>query len=157
MVILFLISGNNPIHPIDYKGNKIKDSRPSIIITSCASFIFIVIFTLIFVMVKNLPQMSEFVYDKKFFKQNEFIQNPISEPFYSENLVTENFYPEQQAISNAVKKDLKSEFADRKKARLKDNLSDNFLFKHSSDVILIISAIIVNLLLFSGKKMEDNL
>jgi hypothetical protein len=153
MVILFLISGNNPIHQTDDKGNKIKDSKPSLMVASCVSFIFLTIFLLIFLMVKNLPQVAEFVRDEKFSKQNEIMQNPIAEAFHSEHLTTENFYPDQKI---AEKKDFKSEISDRKKARLKDKLSDNFLLKRSSDVILIIAAIIANLLLLSGKKMEDS-
>lgn len=155
MVILFLISGNNPIHQTDDKGNKIKSSKPSLAVTSCVSFIFLTIFLLIFLMVKNLPQLAEFVRDEKFSKQNEIMQNPIAEAFHSEHLTTENFYPDQEILDNPVKKDFKSEISDRKKARLKDKLSDNFLLKRSADVILIIAAIIANLLLLSGKKIVN--
>ena len=45
---------------------------------------------------------------------------------------------------------------DHKRARLKDKLSDNFLLKRSSDVILIIVAVSTSLLLLGAKKTENN-
>jgi hypothetical protein len=48
------------------------------------------------------------------------------------------------------------EMNEKKRARLKDKLSDNFLLKRSSDVILIIVAVSTSLLLLNGKKIEKN-
>ena len=48
------------------------------------------------------------------------------------------------------------EINERKRARLKDKLSDNFLLKRSSDVILIIVAVSTGMLLLTNKKTEAN-
>jgi hypothetical protein len=49
---------------------------------------------------------------------------------------------------------LQNQINEREKLRLKDRLSENFLFKHFSDVVLIIVAQISILLLLSNKKNQ---
>lgn len=150
IVILFLISGNKPIHPTDNKGKKVKNSKPSPLLLTIVSGVFVLFFLLIFSVVKGQAQITEFVRDQKFLKQNAAAPNVIAEALHSQNISTESFFP--------VKKDDEVFFSDvmngRKMAKLRSKLSDNFLLKHSSEAIFIICAIIANLLLLESARPE---
>jgi len=55
------------------------------------------------------------------------------------------------AVSLALEKN------ERKRAKLKDSLSENIILKRTSDIILIIVASLTALLILSNKKINENL
>lgn len=159
MVILFLVSNYNPIfsnNSDQYQAPLIKDWRFRIIVSTAAVFLLIVIFLSIFVMVKNISKVSAFVNDDKLEKQAEIIANPMILPSHPVHNTVKKFYLEKNFAKNDNawynKKSSEELINEKKQARLKDQLSDNFLLKRSSDVILIIVAVSSGMLLLSKKK-----
>jgi len=157
MVILFLISNYNPVAFGEEKNRKIDRSASSIIFYSIVSLAALVIFFSLFLIAKNVPQIAESIRDKKFHQQNEVMQNPMILPSHPVHIAVKKFYLGKEFEEDwSDKTSVALELNERKKARLKDKLSDNFLLKRSSDVILIIVAVSTSLLLLSNKKGEIN-
>lgn len=157
MVILFLVSNYNPIYLAEVSTNKIKCSKlwlffiPPIFVTIATTF-----FALFFI-TKDLPEISKIVSDKQIANQNEILQNPMILPSHPVHIAVKKFYlgkKFEDGWSDKTYVDL--EINDRKRARLKDKLSDNFLLKRSSDVILLIVAVSTSLLLLGTKRTENN-
>ncbi len=160
MVMLFLISHHNQIFSDDSKGAKTKRSIKSVILIPVIFFVVATIFTALFLITKNVPQISKTVFDKKQEKQNEVLMNPMILPSHPVHITVKKFYLGKKIEDDdndwLDKVQVQAEINERKQARLKDKLSDNFLLKRSSDVILIIVAISTSLLLLAGKKIENN-
>lgn len=157
MVILFLISNYNPIYSLEGEGRKIKYSFARLPFFLAIGFVFFISFSSIFLIAKNTGEISEFLRDKKFTKANEVMSNPMVLPSHPAHIAVKTFYLGQKFEddwSDKVYAEL--EMNDKKRARLKDKLSDNFLLKRSSDVILIIVAATTSLLLLSRKKIQPN-
>ena len=160
-VILFLISNYNPVYLASDKASKIKDSRYSRILSyGKKSIIFsgaLVVFLSLFWIAKNTADIADTIQDKKLAQQEEIMNNPMITPSHAVHATIKTFY-----LGKSPKEEWDDKFNDkleineRKMARLKDKLSDNFLLKRSSDVILIIVAITTSLLLFGYKKTENN-
>lgn len=158
MVILFLISNYNPIYLVNKEEVKTKHSKISLLIFSLMGLAFVSVFLGLFLITKNIPEITEIVYDKKSTKQVEVIKNPMILPSHPAHIAVKKFYLGKKFEDNwSDKADNDLEMNEKKKARLKDKLSDNFLLKRSSDVILIIVAISTSLLLLGSKKTETNL
>jgi len=121
------------------------------------SIISVVIFSASFFITKDLFKISEIVNEKKIDKHVELMTNPIKDPSHAAHFAVRKFYLGKK--SNDDWSDKNAEFLkinERKMARLKDKLSDNFLLKRSSDMILIIVAATVISLLLSKKGDNKN-
>ena len=78
-------------------------------------------------------------------------------PSYAVHIAVKKFYLGKKFEDDwSDKTYAEIELNEKKRARLKDKLSDNFLLKRSSDVILIIVAVSTSLLLLGNKKTEKN-
>lgn len=160
MVLLFLISNHNPIFFYDTKHAPKQHSKWSAIYVPLVTFAILIVFVAIFLVVQNVPQISQSIAEKKMEKQNEVLLNPMILPSHPVHVAVRKFYLGKKMESDGNewvdKVQLKSEINERKQARLKDKLADNFLLKRSSDVILIIVAISTSLLLLGARKTENN-
>lgn len=157
MVILFLVSNYNAVYPKLDEGTKIKDSRFPIIFFGLVGIFILVIFLAVFAVTTNLAKISDSMVNKKYNKQNEEMTNPMLSSSHPIHVAVKKFYLGKKFDDDWSDKELAElEINDRKKARLKDKLSDNFLLKRSSDVILMIVAVSVSLLLLGNKKTEEN-
>jgi len=152
MVILFLISNYDEF---DF-GEKNKTPRRHLMIIFLP--LIFVAFTTFFAVVKNIARFSEIVAEKKMSLQEEVMLNPMILPSHPAHIAVKQFYfgkKFEDDLSDKVSIALENN--DRKRARLKDKLSDNFLLKRSSDVILIIVAVSSGLLLMSNKKSDESI
>ena len=157
MVILFLISNYNPIYLTDDQNNKIKESHLSLFMVPVISAGILVIFCAVFLITKSIPDISNVIHEKEAEKQNEIIRNPMILPSYAVHIAVKKFYLGKKFEDDwSDKTYAEIELNEKKRARLKDKLSDNFLLKRSSDVILIIVAVSTSLLLLGSKKTEKN-
>jgi D-alanyl-lipoteichoic acid acyltransferase DltB (MBOAT superfamily) len=160
MVLLFLISNHNPIFSYDAKHSPKQHSKWSAIYVPLVTFAILIVVVAIFLVVQNVPRISQSISDKKIEKQNEALLNPMILPSHPVHVAVRKFYlgKKMESDGNAWvdKVQLQSEINERKQARLKDKLADNFLLKRSSDVILIIVAISTSLLLLGARKTENN-
>jgi len=155
MVILFLISNYNPIYSNAENSSKFKFSRQKLTLFSSVFLALSTIFFLLFFLTKNLSPIANSVHDKKFIKQNEALSNPMILPSHPVHIAVKKFYLDKDFEDNwSDKTYVALEVNERKRARLKDKLSDNFLFKRSSDVILLIVAVSTSLLLLMQKKPQ---
>lgn len=106
--------------------------------------IFLIIFFVALFMNLGLGRIYDEVKEKKYNKQNEVILNPIllpSHPFhedFEQNYLTKNFTKKGE-LDNQELLWNKNEF---KKAQMKNDLSNNFILKRSSEVLIIICGII---------------
>jgi len=153
MVILFLVSNYNPIY---LQANEASEFKLSKYILFFAPVILLV-FLASFLVIKNVTKIAELTNEKKISSQEEIIKNPMILPNHAVHIAVKKFYfgkKFEEELSDKTYVEL--EINERKRARLKDKLSDNFLLKRSSDVILMIVAVSTILLLLSGKKNEKN-
>ncbi|MBP7710103.1 MAG: hypothetical protein KA100_03440 [Rickettsiales bacterium] len=156
MVILFLVSNYNPIYLAAPETSKTKRSRLWIFFIPAVCVIVVTVFVALFSIAKSLPQISKIITDEQTTKQNEILQNPMLLPSHPVHIAVKKFYLGKKFEDGwSDKTYVELEMNDRKRARLKDKLSDNFLLKRSSDVILIIVAISTSLLLLGTKKTEN--
>jgi hypothetical protein len=155
MVVLFLISNYNPIHLV---GNEdLNIGRPKLF-WFAVFVIFVTVFLALFFISKNLTEISEIVLDKRIHNQKEQFLNPINAASHPVHAAVKKVYFSKKFNEDWLSGNHKvSEMSDYKKARLRNKLSDNFLLKRSSDVILIIVAISTSLLILSTKKPKNNL
>jgi hypothetical protein len=157
MVILFLISNYNPIYLTGDKSNKAKHSWLLWLTIPLISSIVLSIFFAVFFITKNIPQLAKTIHEKEFSRQNEIAKNPMILPSHAVHMAVKTFYLGKKFKDDwSDKSYVEIEMNEKKRARLKDKLSDNFLLKRSSDVILIIVAVSTSLLLLNGKKIEKN-
>ena len=157
MVILFLVSNYNPIYLAGNEANKNKESRIKMFFVPMMCLIVLMLFCSLFFVAENIAQISEDVRERKMVKQEEVVKNPMILPSHAVHIAVKKFYlgkKFEEEWSDKTYAEL--EMNERKRARLKDKLSDNFLLKRSSDVILIIVAVSTSLLLLGTKKTEKN-
>jgi len=156
MVILFLISNYSLEELIDEKELKFRRSFSFIAVAFLGFFLLSGIFYSVFLIAENVTKISEKVREEKFSKQGEIFKNPMILPSHPVHIAVKRFYLGKKFEDDWLSKETASLAMNQKKrARLKDKLSDNFLFKRSSDVILIIVAISTSLLLLSRKKVKN--
>ncbi len=158
-VILFLISNYNPVYLASDKSLNSKVSKREMFFNiskkAAVFFLVVIVFFSLFFLAKNTQIIAENILDKKISRQEEVMRNPMIVVTHPVHVAIREFYLGKKPlddwndkISNQI------EINERKMARLKDKLSDNFLLKRSSDVILIIVAITTSMLLFTSKKSE---
>ena len=156
MVILFLISNYNPIYLVGDEMIKINGWRQKAVVFSSVAIIFAVVFLAIFLVVKKMDGVSEIVNQKMIAKQEKIFAKPMLLPSHPVHIAVKKFYFgkkfDDQWIGNASGE---NEVSQRKKAQLKDKLSDNFLLKRSSDVILLIVAATTSILLLGIKRNQS--
>jgi hypothetical protein len=155
MVILFLVSNYNPIYLAGNEVNKNKELRIKMFFVPMMCLIVLMLFCSLFFVAENIAQISEDVRERKMVKQEEVVKNPMILPSHAVHIAVKKFYlgkKFEEEWSDKTYAEL--EMNERKRARLKDKLSDNFLLKRSSDVILIIVAVSTSLLLLGTKKTE---
>ncbi len=153
MVILFLVSNYNPIYLLGNEANKIKSRRQLFFFIAAIIVVISVTFFALFSVAKNIEKISEIIVEKKIIKQEEVLKNPMILPQHPVHIAVKKFYFGKKFEEEwSDKTYIELEMNERKRARLKDKLSDNFLLKRSSDVILIIVAMSTSLLLLASKK-----
>lgn len=108
-----------------------------------ASFFLIIFFVALF-MNLGLGSVYDEVKEQKYNKQNEIILNPILLPSHSVHQnVKENYLTKNSSKKNELDNQeifwSENEF---KKAQMKNDLSNNFILKRSSEVLIIICGII---------------
>lgn len=155
MALLFVVSSHEfpEIDVADEKRNwRLMTRRFSLF---CGG---LMIFLIVFSMVKKVPEISSKVAEKKLERQNEIMMNPMILPSHPVHLTIRKFYLGKKFEHNSDdwsdKIQAKSELNEKRQARLKTKLASNFLLKRSSDVILIICAITAGLLLISVHKNQ---
>lgn len=157
MVILFLISNYNSANFVSDEVTKIKAWKRSLFFYFPLGVFSLAIFLTIFSLAKTSIPLAESMHEKKFSKQSEIMLNPMILPSHPVHIAVKTYYlgrKFEDDWSDKVSAEL--EINERKRARLKDKLSDNFLLKRSSDVILIIVAVATSLLLLSSKRPQGN-
>jgi len=156
MVILFLISNYDFSNMTARAPIKIERRHHLLIIYFSAALIFLTIFSALFSLTKNFAEISNLVIEKKITLQNDLATNPILMPSYAVHGTVKKFYLSRNFDEKKIDESNPAfEANERKIARLKDSLLDNFLLKRSSDMILIIVAISCVLLLLAQKKNEN--
>lgn len=156
MVILFLVSNYNPIYLANAEVSKFKFSR--FLVVPLVFILVAAIFIAAFSITKNLPKISKIIVDRQVKKEEEVLQNPMILPSHPVHIAVKKFYLGKKFEDSwSDKTYVELEMNDRKRERLKDRLSDNFLLKRSSDVILIIVAISTSLLLLGSGGANLNL
>ena len=157
MVILFLVSNYNVASIDSAASNKTKSQR-SILVFSSTIFLVSMIFIVLFFVAANVAKVSESVRDKKISKQTEVMQNPMILPSHPVHIAVKTYYLGKKFEDGwSDKISVLLEMNEKKRARLKDKLSDNFLLKRSSDMILVIVAVLTAILILSNKRGQDNL
>jgi hypothetical protein len=148
MVILFLISNEDLAHKVTplHKGDSYKVLLVKII---TATTFFAVIFAAVFFLTKNLDQVARSTLKKKIELESKIANNPLNSPSYGVHDAAKRGKFTKNSLDKLDSKFMQN---DKKLARLRDNLTDNFLLKRSSDMIIIIVAISSILLLLSNKK-----
>jgi uncharacterized membrane protein YvbJ len=137
MVVLFLISNYNPLTSNKGETNRINIPMRKIFFIPLFTIALLLIFFSLFFVTKNLSQVADNVHNKKFEQQNEALLNQAD----VDQSTTEKLSPNKNPQVN-----------DTKKARLKNKLSENFLLKRSSDMILLIVAVSASLLILLQRK-----
>lgn len=157
MVILFLISNYSAVYSSEDESPKIEHAWRKYFLISAYFFTSAIIFSSVFFIAKNVTKISDAMREKKFSKQNEIMENPMILPSHPVHIAVKSFYLGKKFEEEWSDKSYANlEINERKRARLKDKLSDNFLLKRSSDVILIIVAVSTGMLLLTNKKIEAN-
>jgi D-alanyl-lipoteichoic acid acyltransferase DltB (MBOAT superfamily) len=158
MVILFLVSNYNSINLSDKQPSKKKDLQRFLIFAPPVFLIIALAFFAIFSLTKNISEISKIAQEEKTLRQENVLKNPMILPNHAAHIAVKKFYLGKKFKDEWPNKTyVDIEINERKKARLKDKLSDNFLLKRSSDVILLIVATSSSLLLLSSKKAKNNL
>lgn len=156
MVILFLISNYNITGSDSVALNKVRP-RWSILVFSSAMILVSTIFLALLFVTANVTKIAESVRDRKISKQAEVMQNPMILPSHPVHIAVKTYYLGKKFEDDWSDKISASlEINERKRARLKDRLSDNFLLKRSSDMILVIVAVSTALLILSDKNSQGN-
>ncbi len=154
MVILFLISNYDFTSSSSNIALKIKGWKRRVVFYIFSSLGVLMIFLAMFLIAKNLAPISYLIQEKKINLQNEIVINPMILPSHPAHIVVKKFYLGKNSdLEKSDEVTVELEVNERKIARLKDSLLDNFLLKRSSDMILIIVAISSILLLLSQKKI----
>lgn len=156
MVLLFLISNHNPIFLHDLEKPKTLDAKRVRILAIPVIALMVIIFLSLFLVTKDVSKISKTISNKKIEKQNEIALNPMILPSHPVHIAVRKFYLGKRIESEDGLEDkmrVQSEINEKKQARLKAKLSDNFLLKRSSDVIVIIVAISASLLLLGTRKI----
>lgn len=152
MVILFLISSG------DVKIKEILSYREIAYKTAALkAFSLVILFTTIFITIffisKNIEQFGQKILDEKNIIQAEIANNQmISNSHPLHEAAKESFLLDRKSNSD-FSFEAKLTKNEKKLARLKDNLLDNFLLKRSSDMIVIVVGISAILLILSQKKL----
>lgn len=156
MVILFLISNYNPIYLAEDNFVKAKSPKQRTILYASISVIVVTVFISLFAVVKEINQISEVISAKKLAKQEKIFIMPMLLPSHPVHIAVKKFYFGKKFEDQWANRDQSEiEINQRKKAQLKDKLSDNFLLKRSSDVILLIVAVTTSMLLLGIKKNQN--
>jgi hypothetical protein len=132
MVVLFLISNYNPLPSNIDKPAKIKLLQLKNLLMIPIVIAALAMFCTLFFLTNNLTKIADNIHDEKLIAQSEAVTKP--------------------AIENS-----NPEINEKKRARLKDKLSGNFLLKRSSDMILLIVAVSAGLLLLAQRNLKKDL
>jgi len=158
MVILFLIS-NNKSFLIDLRDEESAPTKKNLIkfhgpvgITILGTAICILLIAI------SMPEISSIIQQKKIDRKNELSVNPLILPSHPAHIAVKKFYLGKKFNdNNSDNVAIALEKNERKRAKLKDKLSDNVILKRTSDIILIIVASLTALLILSSKKTNQTL
>jgi len=159
MVILFLIS-NNKSFLNDICDNEESSKKYNFLKFQIPIAIMIIGTTICILLIAiSLPSVNKVLAQKKLTRTNELEVNPLILPSHPVHIAVKKFYlgkkfndgDTSDAVSLALEKN------ERKRAKLKDSLSENIILKRTSDIILIIVASLTALLILSNKKINENL
>ena len=146
MVTLFLVSNYSPIH-LDGEELKDKNLRVKILKIFTACSIVFIVFILTFWIAKNISLVTKTVTEKKI----EIRQLEIK-PSVPQHVAETKLLLSKKPQGEWIKEEPHSAvITNSKRERLSRSLKDNFLFKRSSDIILIIVAFSVILMLLRKK------
>lgn len=154
-VVLFLVFNCDSLILEETKKSKIKKIQHVFFIVPALVFTVLIIFFSTFWITKNIPKISSFVEEKKIEIKNKelfgSLKNPSDEITIDE---AKGIAPRPIAVVDNQPYKTQDEFNMnmRRRARLKDQLSDSFLLKRSSDLILFIMVLSVFPLLILRKK-----
>lgn len=131
MVILFLVAS------YDFEGvaaDKVVKNKWTILFFGAGISLLLALFFAMFFLSESLPKIAKKIHEQKVVTRDENVATAAS------------------SASGAI---TVAEINQKKRARLKDKLSDSFLFKRSSDVILIIVAASTTLLLATNRTAKN--
>lgn len=155
MVILFLISNYNASFVSDEEVIKIKQTPLVISVLLAGLLLLVGIFASVFFVTKDVHKISKIVAEKKTQIKNEIVKNPMALPSHAAHIAVKKFYLGRKFENDWANKKSSNRGIDiKKQEKLKDELSHNILFKRSSDIILIIVAMITGLLILSPKNQK---
>lgn len=105
---------------------------------------FLIIFFIIFLMVSKLSVIYDEVKLQKYNQQKEIILNPIILPSHPVHQYVEKFYQKKNANKNneIYTQQIQWNENEYKKAQMKNELSNSFILKRSSEVLIIIAGLI---------------
>lgn len=160
MVLLFLISNHNQIFANDFKNLEPGGVKRTRVFAILLFTTMMIAFLSLFLVAKDVSKISKISSDKKNDRQNEVLVNPMILPSHPVHVAVRKFYLGKKMFGEngdwIDKIQVQSEINEKKQARLREKLVDNFLLKRSSDVIFIIVAISTSLLLLGARKNENN-
>ncbi len=160
MVLLYLISNTNPIFSSVEKISLNFRDKEFLLKSFIALNFIAIIASAFFVIAINTSEIAKKISDKRTDREDEIMMNPMLLPSHPVHISVRKFYLGKKMTSDGDewvdKVQARAEVNEKKQAKLKDKLADNFLLKRSSDVILIIVAISTCLLLLGTRKIENN-
>ncbi len=161
MMNLFLISNYDVHHSV--KETKVrKFLSQNLFLITAAILISVTVSQIILFVVKNVPEVSKSIQEVRLSREsqilNQAMESQINSSAEISNILVRERNREKKLTVEQIDKmrSSKLEISEKKKARLKDELSDNFLFKRYSDVILIIASVSACLLLLTGDKPKHH-
>lgn len=153
MSILFLVSNYNVSFLSDDEAIKIRQTPIVIIALICGFILLIWVFASVFFISKNIPAMANIVNLEKQKIAREVVKNPMVLPSHGAHVAVEKFYlgrKFQDVWSGKKVSDLEKN--NKKRQKIKEKMDGNILFSRSSQIILIIVALVVGLLTLVSKK-----
>ena len=154
-VVLFLVFNCDSLILEEAKKSKIKKIQHVFFIVPALIFTVLIIFFSTFWITKNISKISSFVEEKKIEIKNKELFASLKTP--SDEITIDEakgIAPRPIAVADNQPYKTQDEFNMnmRRRARLKDQLSDSFLLKRSSDLILFIMVLSVLPMLILRKK-----
>ncbi|MFM7620310.1 MAG: hypothetical protein ACKO47_01715 [Alphaproteobacteria bacterium] len=117
---------------------------------------FLIIFGAVLLINTRLGEIYEEVKEKKYNKQNEIILNPIMLPSHPvHQYVWQNYFNKNSQKNIQFEQSESASENEFKKAQMKNELSNNFILKRASEVLIIICGIIC-LALINLKKNHNS-
>lgn len=158
--ILFLISNNNPIYLAKLseapKALKSKLFNKNLAGKFFAFLSLTAIFCAMILLISKSEEIAKTIEQKKSTHQEMLQENPLVAQSHPIHMTVKKIYFDKNFDESWLKNnDNNSSLETRKKIQLKEKIGDSFLFKRSSDVIILLVATISIMLILKNKNNES--